>query len=616
MSDNVKYKEFTIGLEWTNHGGKWFIQASHRGLTYSAVDEPSLLQETHTAELGKVIGRFLFPPDVGTLLSQELERIGAHDRAGLRLVIVLPEKDKNPEGAPLDLHGIPWEAAVLGAENTYFFAKERVSIVRRWESSDGESSKVDLFTPEYRKLVFLDASQGSNNAGDLVSDIPTLNWDTLGDYEDDLPPTVRSLTALANENVSIFHFTGHGDTELLVLDGKQVRIGQLNDSLKNTRLAVLSACDSAGAPSRPHRSGLAQELAKSVPAVIGMSLRVKDTDALVFSRELYGKLVDGYSLDESVRRGRLKLLERETHALAFALPVFYLGVTGSTRPATAQAVVPSVGPSESLLVEPLAVVRGKIGGAVHGVQASRSGLRVVKLERAGASPALVSFDARVAASQVGPELIIGDIFDSGVQPEIDSTTITLPFPLKEERLLAVARSKGYRTSTLRLVITRGEATMLLTRGFDWRAPRTLDAGFAAAAAVDNPLGTLLLDSADGQVIPAPGGKAGPFSLPIVSGFDCAYSGGVGVAVAWGLQGTKTVVEIQRWDERPGTVRSRDPQWIEVDLGPSFDTDGIIRAGVVRELSPGAVPRTIAVQRGESIELFPLPETTPPAVLAG
>lgn len=619
MSDNdsnLKYDEFVVELGWFNNGNGWIIQATHRGVPYTAAtwgvenqEEPSLLQEFAKAEiLAQRIGRFLFPLDVGKKLDRALKEIAPRSNAGLRVVIMLQARRLKPQDAPFYLDTVPWEAAQYGAHDTFLVAMDKVSVVRRWEAPE---TRDDLFDSAHQKLAFVDASKSSNVEDDLDTDIPDLlpeEWAALGEF-DDPEPSSRDLKKLAHDKISIFHFTGHGDAEGLILDDdKPFGGGELRGALKNTRLAVLSACESEGNSSQLYRSGLASELARAVPAVIGMSRKVRDTEAAVFSGELYRHLSAQCSLDESVRQGRLSLLRNAPHTLAFALPVFYLGVTGNTRPAVAVSTdPPQPRPATALLAHPLALVRGRTGDTVHGIEsAGRAGLRVVRAEQAGDSPALLAFDARVVASQRGGEVIIGDLTADGSDVQVDQTRLLLPSQFCDARILAVSRS--YKARTLRLVIADGSTTKLLTHGFEWLPPKTLDDGFAAIAAVDTTLGTVLLDGEDGQLISVPEGSVGPFSLRNVSGFDSAYSSGVGVAVAWGTnRHGMTALEVRRWDERPGAVRSGDPGWVEIHLD-DFNATGVTRAGIVRELATRAIPRMIAVQRRDSIELIELPDT--------
>ena len=88
------------------------------------------------------------------------------------------------------------------------------------------------------------------------------------------------------------------------------------------RLVYLSACNT---------DWLAGELAKVVPAAIGMRGNVADNACVAFTTRLLRAALDGLWLDAAVAHGRRAIDLDEPGNRGWGIPVFYLGVPGGLR---------------------------------------------------------------------------------------------------------------------------------------------------------------------------------------------------------------------------------------------------------------------------------------------
>jgi len=134
----------------------------------------------------------------------------------------------------------------------------------------------------------------------------------------------------------IFHFSGHGtflnESEgALLFEGppgsRAVSASDVATLLRDNDvlLAVLSGCDTGHASSEDASTGVAGALAYAgIPAVIGAMRPILDDSALLFARELYRAIVDGYPIEESLIEARkAQSLER------WDWPAFALFSSGS-----------------------------------------------------------------------------------------------------------------------------------------------------------------------------------------------------------------------------------------------------------------------------------------------
>lgn len=149
----------------------------------------------------------------------------------------------------------------------------------------------------------------------------------------EIPATYEALLTALRQPYHILHFTGHGLFEeeqgyLLFKNNEGIterrtgeEIGVLLSGQKNLRLVVLNACEGSVTDSSTAFAGVAQKwIQQELPAVIAMQARIRENDALVFSREFYAALGDGYTVEYAVMEGRKAI--RKTGA-TWGIPTLY-----------------------------------------------------------------------------------------------------------------------------------------------------------------------------------------------------------------------------------------------------------------------------------------------------
>lgn len=114
------------------------------------------------------------------------------------------------------------------------------------------------------------------------------------------------LTAFNRHDPDVVHFSGHGDTDMLLLDGADGRPHELQDehlglllgaARKPIRLLVLNACFSA------EQAAMATDY---VEAAIGMDLSIADESAKTFAAQFYCSLAEGNSLGSAFHQAKVQ----------------------------------------------------------------------------------------------------------------------------------------------------------------------------------------------------------------------------------------------------------------------------------------------------------------------
>lgn len=114
------------------------------------------------------------------------------------------------------------------------------------------------------------------------------------------------LAAFNAHDPDVVHFSGHGDTDMLLLDGADGRPHELRDehlglllgaARKPIRLLVLNACFSA------EQAAMATDY---VEAAIGMDLSIADESAKTFAAQFYGSIAAGNTLGNSFDQARVQ----------------------------------------------------------------------------------------------------------------------------------------------------------------------------------------------------------------------------------------------------------------------------------------------------------------------
>ena len=142
------------------------------------------------------------------------------------------------------------------------------------------------------------------------------------------------------------------------------------------RLAVLNACEGARSDLQDPFAGVAQTLVQQgIPAVIAMQFEITDIAAIIFAKDFYASIVDGFPVDAALAEAR-KAIYGQPNPFEWATPVLYMRSTDGTlfhvQPSTAApapaagAVVP--GPTRAPIADELA---GEPVPAGHDEQADR-----------------------------------------------------------------------------------------------------------------------------------------------------------------------------------------------------------------------------------------------------
>jgi hypothetical protein len=146
------------------------------------------------------------------------------------------------------------------------------------------------------------------------------------------------LEALRQGEYHVLHFIGHGDFDEATEDGVLLmeddegftcrvssrRIGQVLRDHDSLRLAIINACEGGRDAVDDPFSGIAGSmLQQGVPAVVAMQFEITDRAAILFSRDLYDALANGYPVDAAVAEAR-KAIWADGNDIEWATPVLFL----------------------------------------------------------------------------------------------------------------------------------------------------------------------------------------------------------------------------------------------------------------------------------------------------
>ena len=226
----------------------------------------------------------------------------------------------------------------------------------------------------------------------------------------------------------ILHFVGHGLYDKQTKEGMLVfedsngrgrpvsgrEIGTLlHDYTSSLRLVVLNACEGARAPVGDPFAGVAQALVRQrIPAVVAMQYEISDEAAVTFSREFYGAMADGSSLDSALADSR-KAMFADGWGLEWGTPALYTlssdgqvfdvqGPAGGARalPRPAAIAPPVHATATAPHVEPPPIAR----------PVSVAGAPTVAPRISPPLPAQMVTVASRLVSAVGPSLLLAAIF--------------------------------------------------------------------------------------------------------------------------------------------------------------------------------------------------------------
>jgi hypothetical protein len=294
--------------------------------------------ESRNTELAKDFGRRLFEAAFGDevrgCLRQSLDVANQQD-AGLRLRLHLT-------GAP-ELADLPWEFLYDPALNRFFVLSGKTPLVRFLDLP--ERIRPLAVQPPLRVLGMISSPAGyepldvDREWAKLAEAVADLTGQGLVTVERLAQPTLAALQRrLRRGQYHIFHFVGHGafderaqDGVLLLEDEKKEgrpvsgqELGTLLRDHTSLRLAILNACEGGRASRTDPFAGTAQSLVQQgIPAVIAMQFEVADETAILFSREFYAAIADGYAVDAALAEARKAIFAADGD-LEWATPVLYM----------------------------------------------------------------------------------------------------------------------------------------------------------------------------------------------------------------------------------------------------------------------------------------------------
>jgi CHAT domain len=299
--------------------------------------------------LGEDLGAALFPPAVRSLYSRSIAQL--QDDQGLRIRLMIDS---------FALSDVAWEYVYLSDPNTpptqkrldgFLVFNPRLSLVR-YQQMGQRPGKLDPPAGKLRFVAVLSNPPGTPEL-DLVNEEKNLRDALNGQSQIDpsfqINKTIGDLEKALLPRTHIFHFSGHGSFRGALGEtvgdeegegtlsfvskepGKSVDFPALKLAMNlagaGVRFAMLGACESGKVDQVNAWTGIAPALTKAgVPAVLGMQFKIRDPNAIAFSRILYQALTSGLSIDEAVSKGRLSIYteaENEDER-DWGVPVLYL----------------------------------------------------------------------------------------------------------------------------------------------------------------------------------------------------------------------------------------------------------------------------------------------------
>lgn len=357
MPDRLRYRDFILRFG-TGLDGEYSVHAeSIAGEATGRLILP-VSPETGGAFDSEDVGHRLFEAlvlgAIRTLFERSVGALGGDD--GLRIELRVP--DEAPE-----LHRLPWELLWRPGDEAPLALSRRTPLTRRLEVAR------PVFRPApSRPLRILAVTSTAGGPGlDLEREWRELEevLSRVGDVEIERATSAAVgplRRRLLGETFHVVHFIGHGlaegpatgdsahllfETDLGTtdaVDGRGLAV-ELAD-VKDLRLVVLNACDSAG--------GVAGSLLRAgVPEVVAMRKPISDEAAILWSRAFYERLAQGDPVDAAVAEGRLEIYRQRRDSIEWSVPVhFRRAVTeGSESHAESSPAVPrtsSLVPSKML----------------------------------------------------------------------------------------------------------------------------------------------------------------------------------------------------------------------------------------------------------------------------
>lgn len=264
------------------------------------------------AEFGGYLFDELFGGDIAALYRASLSMVrGQEKRLRVRLRLEPPE-----------LAALPWEYLYDPQEDSFLATSPETALVRyipmRLPSRATAVNlplRVLVVISNPRDVTPLDVKQEQEIIQQALQE-------RIDHQEIDLRFLERATIAEIAEmmrgfNPHVFHFIGHGqfqgDRAYVVLVDEHDRALRVEErafreffqGTPDTRLAIFNACQTGTVSSTQPLVGLAPRLLqRKLSAVVAMQYPIPDTAALIFAREFYRSLAQGYPVDAAVSEAR------------------------------------------------------------------------------------------------------------------------------------------------------------------------------------------------------------------------------------------------------------------------------------------------------------------------
>ena len=274
--------------------------------------EKNDVDEDFLVDFGNYLFEELFAGDVAQLFRTSLGMArGGNARLRVRLRIDAPELDH-----------LPWEYLYDAQEDFFLAISPETSFIRYTPMR--LPARPTSVTPPLRILLVI---SNPNDAPPLnVMGERTIIENALENMVTDGKIVLDVVERATISNISeamgrvrphVFHFIGHGQFEnekgFAVLENESGGSKLVDEQnfrefflgTADTRLAILNACQSATASSSRPLAGLAPNiLQRKLAGVVAMQYEMPDRAAIIFSRELYRYLANGYAVDAAVAAAR------------------------------------------------------------------------------------------------------------------------------------------------------------------------------------------------------------------------------------------------------------------------------------------------------------------------
>src|SRR3954447_360267 len=395
-------------------------------------------------DLGNTLFEALIRADVRDLYRGAAARADAAGH-GLRVRLALADAQQ--------FRGLPWE--LLFDDASFLVLDGTTPVVRALDLPLlREAAEVDpplnilgvVSSP--RNAPELDVAQERSNVEQGLQHLVASGAVTIEWLESATLPLL--LDALRDGTFHVLHFIGHGAFDENLEDGLLLmededgnareissrRLGQILRGHDSLRLTVINACEGGRDAVDDPFAGIAGSLLQQgVPAVVAMQFEITDRAAILFSRDLYDALANGYPIDAAVTEGR-KAIWADGNDVEWATPVLFLRAEDGNLFNIHQAVMSRLRlpqrPSRRLVLIGTASTALLLGGVIGGrslapdgvdarSHASVSWQRLPDLPVALEGAAMAEFDGRlwlaggVSAADGRPKLARVDIYDPGTR---------------------------------------------------------------------------------------------------------------------------------------------------------------------------------------------------------